>query len=215
MTTKALTRCTTRASPRRTSQSPLHLWGACMTVVPKHTRHEMSDALDRTSMERKPGIEPGASTVAWSRSTTELHPLEFARTRRSQMSSGPRGNLLKSRPTHRCMPGRPSVTAGARREGSCEKQKGPDPCWNPGLDVCSSGRVCALTRLPRPVVTANPHNQGKLGLAGSGWTAVPDSSQWLAWQGNPCQQTHSWRARPHDCPSGAERGGGCGQRCSR
>lgn len=131
------------------------------------------------------------------------------------VSSGPRGNLLKSRPTHRCMPGRPSVTGGARREGSCEKQKGPDPCWNPGLDVCSSGRVCALTRLPRPVVTANPHNQGKPGLAASGWTTAPDSSQWLACQGDPCQRRHSWRARPHDCPSGAVRGGGCGQRCSR
>lgn len=187
-----------------------------MTVVPKHTRHEMSDALDRASMERKPGIEPGASTVAWSRSTTELHPLEFARTRCFQKSSSPRGNLLKSRPIRRCVSGVTHRSPVMRTlKGVQRNKKGPDPCWNPGLDVCSSGRVCAPTRLPRPVVTANPRNQGKPGLAGSGWTAVPDSSQWLACQGNPCQQTHSWRARPHDCPSGAERGGGCGQRCSR
>ena len=57
LTAKALTRCTTRASPRRTSRSPLHFVRRCMTVVPKHTRHEMSGGAD--TGDRTPGLDRG------------------------------------------------------------------------------------------------------------------------------------------------------------
>ena len=110
----------------------------------------------RCLVERIRGIEPRASTVAWSRSPTELHPLELASTAALAWPSCSRHLLQRTlRPTI-VDRGDPSVTGQCTPRRSCGKQEGPDPCWNPGLDKCSSWRVmrlCApLARWLQPIL---------------------------------------------------------------
>ncbi len=78
-------------------------------------------------MERMTSLELVASTMAWSRSPTELHPQNLRDDNIGQYRSASRGKLLKS--VHRCRQWRSidRLACANARAGGRDKEKGPDP----------------------------------------------------------------------------------------
>lgn len=172
---KALSRCTTRASPRRTSGPPRTLWGACVAVVPKHTRHEMS------------GADTGVRTRGLDHGVVALCQLSYirlgARCRRQKAHRISRQLVKEQSGVHRTAvrPGGAQVGQAGRPAGNKKARILSEPGPRHEFE-CEGVR---LKRPPRPVAIG-PRDR---------------TTHWLAGLGRdpgrvPCQTPHPWPRTP-------------------